>query len=93
MHGFLTCIASSYYIYVCTPLVRKIGHGQIPEVKQSINKLTTCMTVKLQTIHGFKVLVMTLGCMDFLEEAVILWSLEIALHPHTQLRSKIKTLY
>ena len=24
-------------------------------------------------VPGFKVLVMTLGCMDFLEEAVILW--------------------
>ena len=51
MHGFFAYIASSYaHNYVCTPLVRKIGYGQIPQVKQSINQSTTYMTVRLQTM-------------------------------------------
>ena len=49
MHGLFACIASSY-AHMFVLLCRKIGYGQIPEVKQSINQSTTCMTVRLQTM-------------------------------------------
>ena len=44
----------------------------ISEVKQSINQLTTCITVRLQTMPIATKLIVP-GCMGFLEEAVILW--------------------
>ena len=91
-------------MYVCTPLVRKIGHVQIPETKQSINitdnlhdrQIADNAYIKL-IAPGSEVLVMTLGCMDFLEEAMILWLNMVTrisiIHALMQLRSKIKALY